>query len=368
MAMKRARWIIAAAGLVASAGGAGACAQLIGADFDVQGTGGAGGEGGKSTSTSATATSTGAGSGGAGGGGNGGGPATCDGLPCPQVIADHLDLPWGIAVRGGFVYWAVAGEELGAGKVMRASVAGGAPQTLAVGLRSPDQLFVDDQHVYWTSNVADGAVERILVDGSGAVEVIVAHQAFPVGIVGDAENIYFTTADGYVKSHPLAAGAPDAPVVLSGSHASPSVLALGAGSLFFAEFGDEGGVFRLPLGGGDEITLATLQNHPNGVVVSGQVYFTTTNAQGDVRQIGVDGGPLSVFATGQNQPAGITADATHVYWANYGDGTIRRLKKVGGTPETLATGQKSPNGIAVDETAIYWTNFEIDSAVMKLPK
>jgi hypothetical protein len=374
--MKPGTRTIAALGLLMSVSGGAACAQILGADFDVHGTGSGGAGGGTTTSSSTTtgstntsATTTGsAGGGGAGAGGSGGAAPTCDGGPCPEVIADHLDLPWGIALHGAHVYWTVAGKMEGEGKVMRAPVAGGPAELLASGLSSPDQLFVDDQHAYWTRNMVDGAVERIPVDGSESVEVIADGLVSPIGITGDAEKIHFSTSDGYVKSHPLAAGLPGSSVILSKQHPSPSVLVLSGGGIFFAEYSVGGGVFRLDLATHDEQTLAMGQTTPNAVVVSDKVYFTTTKVGGAVNRVDIPGEAPTQFAPDQNQPAGIAADELYIYWANFGDGTIRRLKKGGGTPEILASGQRSPNGIVVDDEAIYWTNFELDAAVMKLAK
>lgn len=367
--MKPGTTMMAALGLLTSVSGGLACAQILGADFDVHGAGGSSTTSSTTTSsTTVTSSVSSSSGGGAGAGGSGGGAPTCDGGPCPEVIADHLDLPWGIVLHGPHVYWTVAGKIEGEGKVMRAPIAGGQAELLAGGLSSPDQLFVNDQHVYWTRNMVAGAVERVPLDGSESVEVIADGLVSPIGITGDADEIYFTTSDGYVQSHPLAAGLPGSSVILSKQHPSPSVLVLSGGGLFFAEYRAGGGVFRLDLGTHEELGLAMGQSTPNAVVVSDKVYFTTTRVGGAVNRVDVPGEAPTLFAPDQNQPAGIAADDLYIYWANFGDGTIRRLKKGGGTPEILASGQRSPNGIVVDDEAIYWTNFELDAAVMKLAK
>ena len=77
-----------------------------------------------------------------------------------------LPQPRGLAVRGGYVYWA---NGLG-GALARAPESGGPPETLGAA-NSPDMVMADDTHAYWVDR-GTNRILRVAVDNSGATEVV----------------------------------------------------------------------------------------------------------------------------------------------------------------------------------------------------
>lgn len=75
----------------------------------------------------------------------------------------------------------------------RRDAAGGAPDTLAKGLRQPARMVLDDNSVYFT-DAAAGTVNRVPKAG-GDLVVIASGQAAPYGIAVDAQGIYWTNRD-----------------------------------------------------------------------------------------------------------------------------------------------------------------------------
>jgi hypothetical protein len=77
-----------------------------------------------------------------------------------SVLAENLDAPRSVGVRGGWVYWANKGtgaKNFKDGSLEKVSAAGGAKVTLATGLEAPDRLAVGDTRVAW--NEVTGAIK-----------------------------------------------------------------------------------------------------------------------------------------------------------------------------------------------------------------
>ena len=69
------------------------------------------------------------------------------------LLADNLNAPRAVAVRGGWVYWLNKGtgaKNFLDGSLEKAPVTGGPKVTLAAGLAAPERLAVGDTRVAWT--------------------------------------------------------------------------------------------------------------------------------------------------------------------------------------------------------------------------
>jgi hypothetical protein len=346
-----------------------ACAQLIGADFDV---------------------------------------SPCANDRCVQTIAEGIELPWGIAVDEEWIYWTVKGGapcEQRAGRVMKRAKSGGDPVVIADGQACPNRLALDASYVYWTNaaGAEDGGpggqvmrLRRDAVPGADPPEELAGGQIVPTALAVSPTHVYWGTLDPAIKG--LALDALDAaPQVLLDGAASerddagltaPSLSAIDDAYVYVTEFAEPGGVWKVPMDAGQccadgtagcpeagigcdfALRLAKDQPVPNGIALgAGVVYFVTFVQGGWVKSVSKSGGGIpELLASNQDKPADLASDGAHLYWTNAGDGTVRRVALPFGQTETVASDQEGPNSIAVDETYVYWTVHTPGGAVRMAPK
>lgn len=124
----------------------------------------------------------------------------------PVTLASEGPAPPGlpgaslIALANGEVYWAWVNPNQGSGGgvILKVPASGGALSTLAQGLDNPLGITADTSSVYWTD---DHAVMKAPV-GGGATTTLATNQGTPYGIAVDATSVYWTNmgtnADGSV--------------------------------------------------------------------------------------------------------------------------------------------------------------------------
>jgi hypothetical protein len=96
------------------------------------------------------------------------------------------------------------------------------------------------------------------------------------------------------------------------------------------------------------------------------VYFATTQS-GIIARVPVGGGNAVTLASGQGFAPAMAVDTTNVYWIDNPHQAVRTVPICGGAVTTLATGQPGPGGIAVDANNVYWSNVG-NGTIMKLAK
>jgi hypothetical protein len=78
------------------------------------------------------------------------------------VLAPSEATPTDLAVDGLYAYWLDQGVTTGAGAVVKAPLAGGAPIPLATGQVAPRGLFLTNNDVYWISGAkGQGAIKHL---------------------------------------------------------------------------------------------------------------------------------------------------------------------------------------------------------------
>jgi hypothetical protein len=79
---------------------------------------------------------------------------------------------------------------------------------------------------------------------------------------------------------------------------------------------------------------------------------------GSVVQVPIAAGAPVTLASSQNIPLGITVSGGKVYWAEFGfstPGTLKSAPVGGGTVSTLVANVKDPFGIAISSGVVYWS-------------
>jgi hypothetical protein len=341
------------------------CADIIGAEFDVDPLG----AGGNSTTSSGT---------------GGSGPSACPPGATDLVIADK---PYGIAAgrSGDAAGWVYFTELASTGpRVRRIRSDGSAPPELvAEGLERPSRIVVNESYAYFPDAGTDGGQNgRILRASIATNEVVtlVEDLRSPHGIAVDSENVYFTTGaeqdqDSFVYSHP-AAGAPGAIV--------PFALAP-KGTIFLAIAGDGGSnkVFgttevappRVWFKGIDdglppdqivdldttamEFRPSTVRARQNGVVVvsfrDGKAMTFDLNLE--------HSGPLG---DGMGQLGDLAVEGEVAYWADFSEGLLWKNGAYGGTKIPLFS-LPNANGVASDGQALYVAQHQDSGAICRTP-
>lgn len=111
----------------------------------------------------------------------------------------------------------------------------------------------------------------------------------------------------------------------------------------------------------DAKTLATGQLTPLDIAVdSTYVYWSTFDkTMGTIAKVPIGGGNVTTLASLQGGPRGIALDTTTnpttVYWVNFYEGTVKKISSAGGAITTLATGQTVAMSLAVTSTTVFWT-------------
>lgn len=145
--------------------------------------------------------------------------------------------------------------------------------------------------------------------------------------------------------------------------ANPCGLAVGGGSLFWAEQ-SAGTIGRLPLGGGapDGAFVSGL-TYPCGLAADGSYLYWTTGWGGTIGRANIDGtGVQQAFIVGTVNACGVAVDANYVYWANSSGDTIGRARLDGSeVDQSFVEAPGRPCGVAVDEGYVYWASPELSS-------
>jgi hypothetical protein len=130
-----------------------------------------------------------------------------------------------------------------------------------------------------------------------------------------------------------------------------------------------GQLLRIPLDGGQPVTLAT--GNPGSVALDNEsVYWTDSDNDGGwIRRIGKDGSSPAAITGGVSNDTGTLAlDSANVYWA--GGGAVWRVAKDGGAASQLARVPLENGALAVDDAYVYasvW-DFALDGGVVRVGK
>jgi len=297
------------------------------------------------------------------------GGACSDGKCLPFVLASGQLTPSNVFLDDNHLYW--TNQVLG-GSVMRIPLLGGVAQVVAKSARIPGGIATDATSVYWSEFSSGGSVWRLdrtdVGDASKAIELI-SGQGTSLSVVVDSTRVYWTTP-GTVRTMLKTGGGY---IQLATGQNTPGGLLSGLGHVFWTNY-TGGTVVAVDLGNPDAgvQVLASDQGAPAGLTADlTNLYWVNHMGTPDggtpsvVRIARTGSDSPEVLADGQSGPIGIAQRGTYVYWTNNVGGTVMRVLKTGGTPEQLASQQQAPSGIAVDAAVVYWANRD-DGTVMAL--
>lgn len=285
----------------------------------------------------------------------------------PVVLASGQDHPFNVALDGTSLYWTNSAPD---GAIMKVSLIGGAAAVLASGEHRPGPLVVDSSRVYWTS-LADGEVRAVALAG-GTVERIAENQPNALCVQVDAATIYWSrqrgAMGGDIMRVPIRGGLA---TPLATAQDLPLDLILSGDTLYYLTSNltmDGGSLSKIPIAGAEMPTgISTFAPAPVALVADATSVYFTDSSPGTVTKIGKSGGASITLATAYDHANEIAIDATHVYWTSQDGGAVLKVAKAGGKATVLAIGQARPYGIAVDATSVYWANLD-SGTVMKVGK
>jgi hypothetical protein len=241
----------------------------------------------------------------------------------------------GIALDSTNIYWANNGGGGVPGSVNLVPIGGGQTDIvqLYTGSDMPNGVAVQGGNVYFTTvgtqgaMYADGTVSKVPIAG-GAVTPLVSNEVAPWWLWVDHTSLYWTTRplpqgqDGGVRKVPIAGGTP---TTIEANLTDPRWIVADAANVYFTVYGD-GDVWQAPVGGGTPTKFAPSksQNGPMGITVDASwVYWTNyangTPGTGSVMKMCKAGGSPIPLTTGRVAPLAITVDADNIYWTEWND-------------------------------------------------
>ena len=297
-----------------------------------------------------------------------------DGLCDVTVLASGLDFPYGVAVDQTHVYFTTTD-----GTVQRVLKNGGSPEILAEGLGALGNLVIHEGRLYFANRSAR-VVQRIAKNGVSGPATLTPQLPNLTQVAADASGVYFVVPFDQFGNGPGSIGrvAPGNLTItwLTTNLVRPNYLFLDSGYAYFSQaFYDanqnkyvEGLVNRMPQGGGEIETLASMEIIPMPIVADAEAVYWGTDDGEAIRKHTFAGGETVSLAAGQDIPIGLAIDGEAIYWATLFDGTIMRASKAGGPPVTLAAGRVRPFYLTVDDKRVYWSDSSADGKILSAPR
>jgi hypothetical protein len=287
----------------------------------------------------------------------------CNAGECLVTLATNIPKAHGLVLNAIKAY---VTSYQASGNIYEMSLGGGGAINLTTNYPQnyPLGIVVDSTNVYWTNNQG-GTVMRMPIGGQVAPTAIGTSQSYPSQMAIDANYVYWTNANspGQVMHSKIGTFATSQ---LVGGINEPQGIAVDSTYAYVAVTSDDY-VIKVKLSDGSiAAQLTTFQNNPAQLAIDGtNVYFTNNATSGDAHQVAQSASMNAGISLGAaNLPQGIATDGTNVYWS--AGNTIYKCPvgtANGGKP--IATNQSGAASVAVDATSVYWTN-ETAGNVMKL--
>lgn len=283
--------------------------------------------------------------------------------PTVRVLAAGQDHPWGIYVDATHVYWTNKGSKTPGSIARVEKKEGAAIEPLAEALNVPYGIAVANGRVYWSlSKPALGGlgsmslVDRTHVDPTRRFEGSIEE---PWAILVRGDRLFFNDLHARkIASVGLNASIDVSQItVLANTDSAPVGLAVDETHVYWTD-SVPGVIAKTPIEGGPITTLVARGDKTTGLAVDATHAYWSEWGSGRIGKVLKNGGGIAILATEQRGARSIAVDDDRVYWVHPPSSTIRSIGKNGGAIVTHATGQKHPYALAVDATSIYWANVE----------
>jgi hypothetical protein len=299
-------------------------------------------------------------------------PGNCP-TACPVKM--NLNNPWAVTSDANRVYWVEFGSDQGTldGVVASCPLAGCDSGEIVYSSTqiNPRGVAVDGTNVYWTGasyGAANGGIFTCPITGCSGTPTRLANASIPFGVQVDSTYVYWTDNDddtvmkiAKTSTNPAASlavydGGTDVIV-------EPGACVIDSTSIYVGD--GNGGVYKMPLAGGEPVTFNSAQQGGLfGLTLdTTRLYYGQPGAIYSTLKSSAAAGDM--IASDVYWPQGLAIDSTtgFVYWANSGsgnvnvnDGTVGRVLVDGGSEKILASSQASSRSVTVAGNSIFWVN------------
>lgn len=224
-----------------------------------------------------------------------------------------------------------------------------------------DRRLGDKEHL----RLEDGADDDYYVEALATdLDVVLTQRAIysdavrqPIPQPPPGPKVYWSdVTDDNIKRADLDGSNVETVIDMGLTSATDAFVSGGAGHLFWTDQA-AGTVKRADLDGSNIQTIASGQNSPIGVFVSGQVVYWAENSGRRIKKSALDGSGASTVKTTSSSPHALVVSGGHIYYIS-GSTEIRRITTAGGT-EFVMVNSTSVGGLANDLAVaggkLYWT-------------
>lgn len=274
------------------------------------------------------------------------------------VLVQGGDAPRKLKLHNDLLFWTEGGpigEIEGFGRIAKISIGGEMASTVIAGVSSNSPpIAVDSSYLY----IADKwRIKKLPISG-GIVQTLAVADDKIEDIAIDQTSIYWNENPiSAVRKMPKRGG----DVTTLTNHGTgwgpPGPIRVHNGYVYWMDHFDI--IEKIPVGGGDIVTLASDLPFLNDFVVDDTSVYFSEHDTGALRKMSIDGGPISTLSYRSIffSPRYLAQDTLYLYWIDQKE--VGYISKNGGNP-TLISSDVVANpffsgSIDVDTTGIYWT-------------